>query len=119
MTCRSRVLQNDEVRASYSGPELPRLREDQVVLEQNNAPGRVMLAAAALPLALFIAGCQALQPRKPEAQEPQSLIGSGVPTKPDKNSTQAQQVDVVRAPEHDDIFEIASLLPSNPWLRQS
>jgi hypothetical protein len=76
------------------------------------------LRAAVLAAALLSAGCQAFQPKQQNAEQ-QSIIGGGVPTKQDKAAVQAQQVDVVRAPEHDDIFEIASLLPSNPWLRQS
>lgn len=79
---------------------------------------RTALPAAAFAAALLSTGCAALQPQKQTAEQ-QSIIGGGFSNKQDKAAVQAQQVDVVRAPEYDDVFEIASFLPTNPWLRQS
>jgi hypothetical protein len=74
---------------------------------------------APLAAALLCTGCQLFQPQKTQPTEQQSLIGSGVSTKQEKGAAQAKEIDVTHAEEHDDIFQIASLLPSNPWLRQS
>lgn len=78
----------------------------------------ILATLAATTILLATAGCQTPQGgwfgQPAPGQSTNAVRDSGVPTKPDPKNA---EVDVTKTEEHDDVYEIASLLPNNPWIR--